>query len=117
MPALEDYVGREQAYVKHIFLERYLETLFHKTGSTYPHIVYVDGFAGPWQSADENFEDTSFGVALSALRNAKASLQQRGRNVKMTALLVEQNHSAYARLATIQSRFSDIAIKTYQANF
>ena len=51
MVALSDYVGREQSYVKHVFLERYLETLVHKTASKYPHIVFVDGFAGPWQSA------------------------------------------------------------------
>ena len=42
-----DYEGREQSYVKHVFLERYLERLVHKTASSYPHIVYVDGFAGP----------------------------------------------------------------------
>ena len=60
MIALSDYAGREQSYVKHVFLERYLERLVHKTASIYPHIVYVDGFAGPWQSTNEKFEDTSF---------------------------------------------------------
>ncbi|MFL5209498.1 MAG: hypothetical protein ACJ8CC_10155, partial [Microvirga sp.] len=71
MVALADYTGREQAYVKHVFLERYLETLFFKTASFYDHIFYVDGFAGPWQSANEQFEDTSFGIALQALRKTK----------------------------------------------
>ena len=71
MVSLEDYAGREQSYVKHIFLESYLEALVHKTASTYAHIVYVDGFAGPWQSANESLEDTSFGIALNALRRAK----------------------------------------------
>lgn len=117
MPSLDDYVDREQAYVKHIFIERYLEALFHKTGSTYNHIVYVDGFAGPWQSADENFDDTSFGIALSALRKAKVSLKARGRDVKMTALLVEKNAEAYARLSTVPKHFTDISIKTYPADF
>ena len=60
MVSLADYAGREQAYVKHVFLERYLEVLALKTASTYDHIVYVDGYAGPWQSANERFEDTSF---------------------------------------------------------
>lgn len=73
MVALSDYTNREQSYVKHVFLEGYLERLVHKTGSIYPHIVYVDGYAGPWQSANEKFEDTSFGIALNALRGAKAS--------------------------------------------
>jgi hypothetical protein len=68
MVSLSDYKGREQSYVKHIFLERYLEALVHKTASKYAHVVYVDGFAGPWQSANEGFQDTSFGIALNALR-------------------------------------------------
>ena len=33
MVSLSDYTGREQSYVKHVFLERYLETLVHKTAS------------------------------------------------------------------------------------
>src|ERR1051325_1990092 len=117
MVSLADYVDREQAYVKHIFLQRYLEALFHKTGSTYNQIVYVDGFAGPWQSANENFEDTSFGIALDALRKAKASLSQRGRQVQMTALLVEQHRAAHAKLATVPGLFQDLAVKTYHGDF
>src|SRR5438876_588548 len=80
MVSLEDYKGREQSYVKHVFLDRYLETLAHKTASQYPHIVYVDGFAGPWQSANEKFQDTSFGIALNARRRAKASWKKNGRD-------------------------------------
>jgi three-Cys-motif partner protein len=118
MVALADYAGREQAYVKHVFLERYLETLIFKTASTYPHIVYVDGFAGPWQSANEDFADTSFGIALNALRRAKETWKSaNGRDVKMTALLVEKHPRAYERLALIPERFPDIEIKTYPADF
>jgi three-Cys-motif partner protein len=117
MVALEDYTGREQAYVKHTFLERYLEALVFKTASKYTHIVYVDGFAGPWQSASEEFEDTSFGIALNALRRAKETWKKNGRAVKMTALLVEQNAKAHARLATIVERYPDVLIKTYPADF
>jgi three-Cys-motif partner protein len=117
MLSLEDYVGREQSYVKHVFLERYLETLVHKTASAYPHIVYVDGFAGPWQSANEKFEDTSFGIAFGALRRAKESWKKNGRDVRMSAFLVERDPGAYARLAGVPARYPDIAIKTYGADF
>jgi three-Cys-motif partner protein len=117
MVALQDYAGREQSYVKHVFLERYLEALIFKTASRYNHIVYVDGFAGPWQSASEQFEDTSFGIALNALRRAKETWKKNGRAVKMTALLVEQNTAAHARLATIPPKYPDIKIKTYSADF
>ena len=100
MVALQDYIGREQSYVKHTFLERYLETLVHKTASTYSHIVYIDGFAGPWQSANEEFQDTSFGIALNALRRAKASWKER-RVVGMSAFLVERDPEAYKKLAQV----------------
>ena len=75
------YVGREQALVKRYFLKAYLESLIYKTASAYDEVVYVDGFSGPWQSTGEDFEDTSFGIALDALRKAKASWKERGRDV------------------------------------
>jgi three-Cys-motif partner protein len=115
--ALADYVGREQSFVKHVFLESYLEALVHKTASTYPHIVYVDGFAGPWQNANEQFEDTSFGIALNALRQAKASWKQMGRAVHMSAHLVERDLAAYTKLAEIPERYPDITISTYSGDF
>ena len=37
MVSLHDYIGREQSYVKHVFLESYLEALAYKTASAYPH--------------------------------------------------------------------------------
>jgi three-Cys-motif partner protein len=117
MVTLSDYTGREQSYVKHVFLESYLERLVHKTASVYPHIVYVDGFAGPWQSANERFEDTSFGIALNALRSAKASWKERGRDVKMSAFLVERDAEAYNKLAQVPKKYPDIEIKTYEADF
>ena len=117
MVALADYTGREQSYVKHVFLENYLEALAHKIGSTYSHIVYVDGFAGPWQSANERFEDTSFGIALSSLRQAKESWKQIGRNVRMSAHLVERDATAYARLAEVPRRFPDVSVSTYLGDF
>jgi three-Cys-motif partner protein len=117
MVALSDYVGREQAYVKHVFLESYLESLVHKTASTFPNIVYVDGFAGPWQSANERFEDTSFGIALHALRQAKESWKQMGRDVRMSAHLVERDTIAYAQLVKVSGRFPDVTVSTYSGDF
>jgi three-Cys-motif partner protein len=117
MVALSDYEGREQSYVKHVFLERYLETLVHKTASKYLHIVYVEGFAGPWQSANEDFKDTSFGIALDALRSAKASWKKSARNVQMSAFLVERDPTAYNKLAGVVTRYPDINVKTYPQEF
>jgi three-Cys-motif partner protein len=116
MVSLSNYKDREQSYVKHIFLERYLETLVHKTASKYAHVVYIDGFAGPWQSANEGFEDTSFGIAPSALRQARASWKPK-RDVRMSAYLVEKDAKAYAQLASVPKQYPDISIRTYRGDF
>ena len=73
LPPIERYAGREQAYVKHYFLSTYMESLVYKVAGSYKQVVYVDGFSGPWQSTEEDFSDTSFGIALPALRAAKES--------------------------------------------
>jgi len=117
MVSLHDYAGREQSYVKHIFLEGYLERLVHKTASAYSHVVYIDGFAGPWQSANEKFEDTSFGIALNALSRAKASWKEKGHEVLMSAFLVERDQSAYQQLGSIGPRYPDVTVRTYNDDF
>jgi three-Cys-motif partner protein len=117
MVAIKDYKGREQAYVKHVFLEGYLERLVHKIASKYEVIAYVDGFAGPWQSATEQFQDTSFGIALNALRKAKRTWKAVGHDIKMFAYLVEQDFVAYSRLAEVPARYSDVEVKIYNCEF
>jgi three-Cys-motif partner protein len=117
MVSIADYNGREQTYVKHVFLQNYLEALIYKTASTFNHIVYIDGFAGPWQSASEKFEDTSFGIALSALRKAKESWKGYGRDVRMSAHLVERDATAYVKLSKIGARYPDIIVSTYNGDF
>jgi three-Cys-motif partner protein len=117
MVSIEHYEGREQSYVKHVLLEEYLEALIHKTASAYSHIVYIDGFAGPWQSAKEDFDDTSFGIALGALRRAKASWKKAGRDVKMSAFLVERNPTAFKKLETLPPKFPDIDVKPFKGDF
>jgi three-Cys-motif partner protein len=114
---ISNYVGREQAFVKHFFLENYLEGLVYKTASVYDEIAYVDGYSGPWQSAGENYQDTSFGIALAALRKAKQTWKEHGRDVRMSAHLVERSPAAFANLQTLQPRFPDINIQTYNADF
>jgi three-Cys-motif partner protein len=93
----EHYAGREQTQVKHYFLKNYLENLIHKIASAYGEVVYVDGFSGPWQNRGERFEDTSFGIALQALTDAKrtwANMAQKPKQVRMIAHLVEKDRGA-----------------------
>ncbi|MDP2329514.1 MAG: three-Cys-motif partner protein TcmP [Reyranella sp.] len=117
MISRQNYVGREQAYVKHLLLETYLERLVHKTAKTYDKFSYVEGFAGPWQSTNERYEDTSFGIALAALRRAKASWRTHGRDVQMYAFLVEQDQAAFERLQEFAKTYPDITIRSYRRDF
>lgn len=114
---VNSYSGREQAYVKHYFLSNYLERLIHKTAYRFEHIVYIDGFSGPWQSSGENYDDTSFGIALKALRAAKVSWAAQGRSVKMSAHLVEKSRSSFQRLAEVPARYPDLEVIPHHASF
>ena len=67
----QHYESRPQAFVKHTFLQQYLPALANKLANSRNRLVYIDGFAGPWQSSDEQqYSDTSFGIALDAMRAA-----------------------------------------------
>lgn len=116
-PPIDRYAGREQAYIKHFFLASYLEPLLHKIGSSYNHIVYVDGFSGPWENEGSDFADTSFGIALQSLRIARATWLKHGRDVKMKAVLVEKRKESYDALLTLQPHYPDVEIKPFRADF
>jgi three-Cys-motif partner protein len=105
------YDGREQAFVKHTFLNEYLPRLMGTVCSWCDEFVYVDGFAGPWKSAaGEDFDDTSFGIALKHMANVRETYQGKGRNVKMRAFLVEKDAKPFAQLQQATSRFPLIEI-------
>lgn len=114
---LDKYVGREQAFIKHSLLRTYFSGLIHKIVSTYDEFVYVDGFSGPWESSDERFGDTSFGISLAEMTKAKQAWASRGRTIRMRALLVEKRQKAFKDLLTIPSCFPDIEIEPFHGEF
>jgi len=95
----ETYDGREHQLVKHKLLEEYLMRLFMILGQTESSICFVDCFAGPWSSQDEDLTDTSIGVAYSIMQKCRDGLYKRfNREVKFRALFVEKTDSAYEKL-------------------
>lgn len=98
MKAPEYYQGREQTYLKHFFLERYLERVAYIIGYSNEVFTYVDGFSGPWKSEDEQFEDTSFMIALQKLRNVKENLAKAGKYPQIRCLFIERDLNAYREL-------------------
>lgn len=118
MVDIGNYEGREQAFIKHFFLQNYIETLFFRLAERgYKNIAYIDGFSGPWQSNDDKFLDTSFGIALNVMRKVKARAKAKGLNVNFTAHLVEENDKAYEELSTIPAKYPELSIRTYNDDF
>lgn len=108
---LKHYVGREQAFVKHTFLDEYLKAALGIICSRYGEFVYIDGFAGPWKSAaGEDFDDTSFGIALKHMTKIRDFYEDKGRPINMRAFLVEKDANAFAQLEQAIKRFPKIEI-------
>lgn len=98
------YEGREQTYLKHRVLEEYLRPWAHKLGSFARYkptkLWYVDCFAGPWKSADDELKDTSVAIGLAELRNAANTWrEQGGHKVDLGAIFVEKNEKSFAALS------------------
>jgi three-Cys-motif partner protein len=97
--AREHYLGgREHAAIKHFFLQQYLEVLCFKTlqsqGNAAPVFCYIDGFTGPWGTRDEDFTDTSFGIAIRVLKRVKERLP----HVKIKGIFCEERRKAFLEL-------------------
>lgn len=115
----DDYHEREQAWVKHWMLEKYLERLILKVGTKWKRFVYIDAFAGPWGAKSEDLSDTSFGRALSVMRTCQLKLAKNGRQVPMHAVFFEKDRKRAARLmqyAKLHSSAS-LTIDAFNADF
>jgi three-Cys-motif partner protein len=94
------YKGKEQTYLKHFFLEKYLETVAFHIGYRYPRFVYVDGFSGPWRAQGVDLSDTSFRIALEQLNYVQAGLAAppHYKHPGIEAIFVEEDPFAFAAL-------------------
>jgi three-Cys-motif partner protein len=113
----EHYRGREQTYLKHFFLEHYLERVAYNIGSFTEQFVYVDGFSGPWQSADEDLEDTSFKIATRILNRVQGALRERGRKFQVRCLFIENNEAAFVQLERAISVIHSVEVKALNGEF
>jgi three-Cys-motif partner protein len=114
----EYYINREQTYLKHFFLERYLERVGFNICSFKDEFVYVDGFSGPWKSTDEKFEDTSFMIAIQKLRKVRDGVASTGRTPpSIRCLFVEKDKNRYDELTVAINGVDDIDIKLIHGEF
>ncbi|MGD0539285.1 MAG: three-Cys-motif partner protein TcmP [Verrucomicrobiota bacterium] len=109
------YAGREQTLVKHLILQKYLERFAHIVGSRWNVLTYVDCFSGPWNARSEEFEDSSFAIALKELRKARETHARDGRPVKLRCFFLEKSRAAHAKLKEFADRITDVQIETRNA--
>jgi three-Cys-motif partner protein len=117
MKDVDYYRGREQTYLKHFFLERYLERVSYVIGYSYPEFVYVDGFSGPWRSQSEAFDDTSFIIAINRLRQVRDGLIKSGKKPKIRCLFIESDADAFRALEKAVNAIPDFEAKCLQGEF
>ncbi len=79
-PRIEDYQGREQSFIKHLFLNKYLESAAYKLlQGRSPIFNFVDAFAGPWRVSDtDKYSDASFSQAIETLDSVRRTLTDKG---------------------------------------
>lgn len=106
------YDGREQTLVKHFVLQKYLLRFALIVGSWSKTINYIDCFSGPWNVRGENYEDSSFGIAINELRKAREKVSKRSINLGLRCFFLERDPSAYAKLETFAKTITDVEIET-----
>ena len=116
---LASYKKREQEFVKHSLLREYLPELGFKVGSAWEALAYIDGFAGPWGSTRPDLSDSSFAVALQALRACRDGLASRGRNLRIQSLFVEKEPVPFSKLDAFAKAHNvpGFAVKAYHGEF
>lgn len=99
------YEGREQAWVKHEVLRRYLQRLALKVGGFRPGTTlnYIDAFSGPWDARKDGHGDSSPAIAMRELANARAALAKT-KPMSVRAMFVERDPAAYSRLVALCER-------------
>src|SRR5262245_36215397 len=118
MKSIDYYRNREQTYLKHFFLERYLERVGSNIRSFRDDFVYVDGFSGPWKSRDELLRDTSILIAIRELRKVLEGVARLTKRPPSTrCVFVEKCPKAFNELQHAVRGITDIAITPIPGEF
>lgn len=111
------YEGREQAWVKHEVLRRYLQRLAFKVGGFRPGTTlnYIDCFSGPWDAEKDDHGDSSPAIAMRELANARYALAKT-KPMSVRAMFVERDPAAYDRLRALCER-APVEATTFHGKF
>lgn len=119
-PHLDLYRDREQSFIKHQFLTKYLQAAAYKTLQGHsPTFNFVDAFAGPWRVSDDaKYSDASFEQAINTLEAVRADLGRRGTaGLKIRFCFCEQRKESVARLRQYASTKGRFDIHIFEGAF
>lgn len=119
-PKIENYHGREQSFIKHLFLNKYLESAAYKLfQGRSPVFNFVDAFAGPWRVSDTNrYSDASFSQAIETLETVRRSLLDMGRpGLKVRFRFCERNPVSVAKLREFAAQKPEFDIQVFSGQF
>jgi three-Cys-motif partner protein len=111
-----DYQGREQSEIKHYAIRLYLEAAARILGSSYD-FKYVDCCAGPWESRDSDYQDTSFGIAFKVLKATRAELSNRERVPSIECFFIEKEPGRFEKLDAFAKHKNSSEIKVHAENW
>ena len=113
----EHYTGREQTYIKHLFLVEYLEAAAYKImQSSYESFNFIDAFSGPWKVKDkEKYTDTSFDQALKTLEKVSRILKIP--NDKIHFYFCESNKKSFKHLEEYAKGEKKFGIQAFHGRF
>lgn len=117
---LDLYRDREQSFIKHQFLTKYLQAAAYKTlQGRSPTFNFVDAFAGPWRVSDDaKYSDASFDQAINTLEAVRADLGKRGiGGLKIRFCFCEQRSDAVARLREYAASKGRFEIHVFEGAF
>jgi len=117
---LAKYHGREQSYIKHLFLKEYLKlAAFKILQGRSKTFNFVDAFAGPWNVSDKSdFSDTSFHQALDTLETVRSSLGRGGiAGLKINYCFCEKNTEAFKELRNFADEHKKFGIHVFNGKF
>lgn len=110
------YQDREQSGIKHYAIRLYLDAAARILGSAWD-IKYVDCCAGPWNSTDPNYRDTSFGIAFEVLKATRAELSTRSRVPSIECLFIEKEPAPFEQLRAFAQQRNSSEIKLRAENW
>ncbi|MDQ1902749.1 three-Cys-motif partner protein TcmP [Paracoccus sp. WLY502] len=117
---LDLYRDREQSFIKHQFLTKYLQAAAYKTLQGHsPIFNFVDAFAGPWRVSDDaQYSDASFDQAINTLEAVRADLAKNGiSGLKIRFCFCERRADAVARLRDYAAAKSKFEIHVFSGLF